>query len=82
VTPPLRAIRLFFGVAVFLHWVGRFSWVSCNAFPLCCCGFGGWVVVYWFGSCNAFGLDGLGWGCFALLLGGGVGGNVATFLVF
>jgi hypothetical protein len=31
---------------IFLHWVGRFSWISCNAFALCCFGFGGGVVVF------------------------------------
>jgi len=58
-TPPLRTIRLFFGVAIFLHWVGRFL-VSCSCFPfLCCFGFGAWVVGSWLGSCTGSG--GGGW---------------------
>jgi len=61
-----------------LHWVGRFSWISCNAFVLCCFGFGGWVVV--FGLALAISLDWMAWGGFLSLLFVCMGGDsVATF---
>jgi len=40
--------------------------MSCNAFALCCCGFGGWVVV--FGLALAISLGRMAWGGFVSLL--------------
>jgi len=60
----------FFGVVVFSHPVPLlFDWLAYPLPVLCCCGFGG-VVVLWFGSCYWFGLAiGLG-GCSCSAYGG------------
>jgi hypothetical protein len=79
-TPPLRAIRLFFGVAIFLHWVGRFCVGLRLVLFLCSFGFGGGVGGLWSGSCNPLRLLWLGWvaSCFFCNWGGVF---VATFAI-
>jgi hypothetical protein len=79
-TPPLRAIRLFFGVAIFLHWVGRFCVGLRLVLFLCGFGFGGGVGGLWSGSCNPLRL--VGWGGLLLFLCSCEGGIcVATFAI-